>query len=114
MTEIRPWGSYEILHTNGNHQVKTLTVEPGHRLSYQTHEHRSEYWVIVSGSGIVTFNGQEALCQVGDAFVIEQGDAHRIANVYSEPLVFIEVQLGDQLREDDIVRLEDDYGRTEL
>ena len=114
MTETRPWGSYTIIHSNGNHQVKTLTVEPGQRLSYQTHEHRSEYWVIVSGQGTVTFNDQDAPCQVGDAFVIDKGDAHRIANTGSEPLVFIEVQLGDVLSEDDIVRLDDDYGRTAL
>ena len=114
MKENRPWGTYDVLHTQFNHQIKTITVEPGQRLSYQTHEHRAEYWVIVEGHGTVTFNGEQTDCRVGDAFVIEIGDAHRIANTGTNPLTFIEVQLGNVLVESDIVRLDDDYGRTEL
>jgi len=110
-TTERPWGTYTVIHTASNYQVKTLTVNPGQRLSYQTHEHRAEYWVIVQGHGTVTFNGVDTDCRVGDAFVIDIGDAHRIANTGDEPLTFIEVQRGTILEESDIVRLEDDYDR---
>lgn len=110
-TETRPWGTYTVLHEKPDHKVKTITVEPGKRLSYQTHEKRSEYWVIVSGTGIVTLNGVATTCVGGDALVIEQGDAHRIENTGIDKLVFIEVQLGVYFGEDDIVRIEDDFGR---
>lgn len=110
-TENRPWGTYTVLHETPSHKVKTITVEPGKRLSYQTHEKRSEYWVIVSGTGIVTLNGLSNMCVGGDAIVIEQGDAHRIENTGTDDLVFIEVQLGVYFGEDDIVRIEDDFGR---
>jgi mannose-6-phosphate isomerase len=81
------------------------------RLSYQTHQKRSEYWVIVSGAGTVTLDGTTSVCVAGDAFVIEQGVAHRIENTGTEELVFTEVQLGTYFGEDDIVRIEDDFGR---
>jgi len=110
-TENRPWGSYTIIKEANDHKVKTITVEPGKRLSYQTHEKRSEYWVIVSGTGTVTLDGIEEMCVAGDAFIIEQGIAHRIHNTGEEPLVFVEVQLGIYFGEDDIVRIEDDFGR---
>jgi len=110
-TDIRPWGSYTILLDTDTHKVKTITVEPGKRLSYQTHEKRSEYWVVVSGSGVVTIDGIQTTCVGGDAYIIEQGIPHRIHNVGDEPLTFIEVQLGIYFGEDDIIRLEDDYGR---
>jgi mannose-6-phosphate isomerase len=110
-TENRPWGSYTIIKEANDHKVKTITVEPMRRLSYQTHEKRSEYWVIVSGTGTVTLDGITSLAIGGDAFIIEQGIAHRIENTGTEPLVFIEVQLGVYFGEDDIVRIEDDFGR---
>ena len=110
-TENRPWGSYTIIKEADDHKVKTITVEPGKRLSYQTHEHRSEYWVIVSGTGTVTLDGVENTCVAGDAFIIEQEIAHRIHNTGDEPLTFVEVQLGTYFGEDDIVRIEDDFGR---
>jgi mannose-6-phosphate isomerase len=110
-TENRPWGSYTVLREEKDYKVKTITVEPMRRLSYQTHEKRSEYWVIVSGTGTVTLDGITSLCLGGDAFIIEQGLAHRIENTGTEPLVFIEVQLGVYFGEDDIVRIEDDFGR---
>ena len=110
-SENRPWGNYTVLHETPNHKVKTITVEPGRRLSYQTHEKRSEYWVIVSGIGAVTLDGIMSPAIGGDAFIIEQGIAHRIQNTGDEPLVFIEVQLGVYFGEDDIVRIEDDFGR---
>ena len=109
--ENRPWGSYTVIIDSEDHKVKTLTVDPMRRLSYQTHEKRSEYWVIVSGTGTVTLDGTTSVCVPGDAFVIEQGTAHRIENASDTPLVFIEVQLGTYFGEDDIVRIEDDFGR---
>ena len=110
-SENRPWGNYTILHERTDHKVKTITVEPSRRLSYQTHQKRSEYWVIVSGAGTVTLDGVTTPCVGGDAFIIEQGVAHRIENTGTDELVFIEVQLGTYFGEDDIVRIEDDFGR---
>ena len=110
-SENRPWGNYTVLHETPSHKVKTITVEPGRRLSYQTHEKRSEYWVIVSGSGTVTIDGVETTCVGGDAYIIEQGIPHRIHNVGKDELIFIEVQLGLYFGEDDIIRIEDDFGR---
>ena len=110
-TENRPWGSYTTIKEADDHKVKIITVEPGKRLSYQTHEKRSEYWVIVSGTGTVTIDGIQSMSIAGDAFIIEQGIPHRIHNIGDEPLLFIEVQLGVYFGEDDIVRIEDDFGR---
>jgi mannose-6-phosphate isomerase len=111
MLEERPWGSYEIIKDAPNHKVKSIWVLPNHRLSYQTHEKRSEYWVIVSGAGIVTIDGIDTTCAAGDAYIIETGIAHRIYNTGKEILEFVEVQLGVYFGEDDIVRLSDDYNR---
>ena len=111
ISENRPWGNYTVLHETPSHKIKTITVEPMRRLSYQTHEKRSEYWVIVSGAGTVTLDGTTSVCVAGDAFVIEQGVAHRIENTGTEELVFTEVQLGTYFGEDDIIRIEDDFGR---
>ena len=110
-SENRPWGSYTIIKEADNHKVKTIVVDPMKRISYQTHEKRSEYWVIVSGTGTVTIDGIMSPAIGGDAFIIEQGIPHRIENSGTEPLVFIEVQLGVYFGEDDIVRIEDDFGR---
>ena len=111
MVTPRPWGTYTVLHKAFNHQVKSITVDPGQRLSYQTHEHRAEYWTITEGHGLVTLNGVYTPCAIGDAFIVEIGDAHRITNTGTTPLTFIEVQLGAVLTESDIIRIEDDYGR---
>lgn len=111
MIEERPWGNYEIIREDEKSKVKRITVHPGQRLSLQTHEKRSEYWVIVQGTGLVRLEEKEALCVAGDAFAIEEETAHRIANTGEDDLVFIEVQLGTYFGEDDIIRLEDDYGR---
>ena len=112
MITDRPWGTYEVLTTSETHQVKRIVVHPGKRLSYQTHEQRSEYWVIVAGTGTITLDGQDSVCLAADAFIVDQGVAHRIANTGEEDLVFIETQLGLYFGEDDIVRLEDDFGRA--
>jgi mannose-6-phosphate isomerase len=111
--ETRPWGSYTVLVDAPDHKVKTLTVEPGKRLSYQRHLRRSEHWFVVSGSGMVILDGEAR--EIGPASVIDVavGVAHRIGNTGEGDLVFIEVQHGEYFGEDDIIRLEDDYGRLD-
>jgi mannose-6-phosphate isomerase len=110
-TDQRPWGRFEVLSDEDSHKVKRLTVDPGQRLSYQRHRDRSEHWFIVSGRGEVTIDGETHLVAPGDAVDVPAGAAHRIANSGRESLVFVEVQHGTSFAEDDIERLEDDYGR---
>ncbi|HEX16784.1 MAG TPA: cupin domain-containing protein [Deltaproteobacteria bacterium] len=108
----RPWGYYEVLSDASDHKVKRIVVRPGARLSLQRHRRRSEHWYIVKGRGVVTVDSREVELGPGESVDIPQGAAHRIANVGEEDLVFIEVQRGDYFGEDDIERLEDDYGRA--
>jgi mannose-6-phosphate isomerase-like protein (cupin superfamily) len=108
----RPWGYYENLLERDGHKVKEIVVEPGKRLSLQKHERRAEHWVVVSGEGLVTVGEHEIPLTPGQSVDIPQGAAHRITNPGDVPLVFIEVQTGDYFGEDDIIRLQDDYGRT--
>jgi mannose-6-phosphate isomerase len=108
----RPWGSYTVLEDALTHKVKRIEVLPGKRLSYQRHERRAEHWFIVMGAGLVTLDGDEIPVSAGTAIDIPLGAAHRMANAGPEPLVFIEVQHGDYFGEEDIVRLEDDFGRV--
>lgn len=109
---IRPWGEYDVLRDDVDFKVKTITVRPGMRLSYQQHGRRSEHWFIVRGAGLVTLDGAERPASRGVAVDVPVGTPHRITNTGDEPLVFVEVQHGDYFGEDDIVRLEDDYGRS--
>lgn len=108
----RPWGSYTVLDDSVSHKVKRIQVQPARRLSYQRHQHRAEHWFIVTGSAEVTLDGVVSTLGPGDAIDVPQGAAHRVANSGPEDLVFIEVQHGDYFGEDDIERLEDDFGRT--
>jgi mannose-6-phosphate isomerase-like protein (cupin superfamily) len=111
--EERPWGSFTILDEGENYKVKRLEVLPGKRLSYQRHSRRSEHWFVVRGTAKVTLNDREILVRTGEALDIPVGSAHRIENVPgSEKLVLIETQTGDYFGEDDIERLDDDFGRT--
>ena len=110
--DTRPWGRYEVLSDDPSHKVKRITVEAGHRLSYQRHAKRSEHWFVVSGDALVTLDGVEQVVATGEAIDIPAGAAHRIENKGPAPLVFIEVQHGSYFGEDDIERLEDDYGRS--
>ena len=107
----RPWGTYTVLTEADDFKVKTLTVQPGQRLSYQKHSRRSEHWFVVGGTGVVTLDGKTIEVRRGDAVDVPVGVAHRIDNTGQVPLVFVEVQHGDYFGEDDIVRLDDDYGR---
>jgi mannose-6-phosphate isomerase len=108
----RPWGNYTVLSDEDDHKVKRIVVHPGKRLSYQTHARRAEHWYVVSGTATVTLDGLDREVGPGQAVDIARGMAHRCANQGTEDVVFIEVQRGDYFGEDDIVRLEDDFGRS--
>ncbi len=109
----RPWGHYVVLDDQPDAKVKRIVVDPGKRLSLQLHHHRAEHWTVVRGQATVTIGDDELRVGPGQSVDIPTATAHRIANHGAEPLVFIEVQLGDYFGEDDIVRLDDDYGRTD-
>ena len=108
---FRPWGSYDGLENADGFQVKRLIVNPGAVLSLQKHARRAEHWVVVRGTARITRNDEVFDLGVNESTYIAIGDVHRIANPYDEPAHIIEVQCGDYLGEDDIVRLEDNYGR---
>lgn len=108
----RPWGFYENLTEADDHKVKRITVKPGKRLSLQRHRRRQEHWYIVRGNAEVTRDEEILTLTAGDAVDIPQGAVHRIENTGNDEMVFIEVQKGDYFGEDDIERLEDDYGRV--
>ena len=107
----RPWGRYEVLQEGGTYKVKSIHVSPGKRLSYQRHQKRSEYWYITEGTGEVTLNGEIQKVSKGSIVEIPQGMLHRMSNTGSNELIFIEVQTGSYFGEDDIERVEDDFGR---
>ena len=109
---IRPWGSYEVLSDGDGFKTKAITVKPGKRLSYQKHARRSEHWFVVRGSGTVVLDGVTKDVAAGSAVDVPVGVPHRMCNSGEEDLVFVEVQCGDYFGEDDIVRLEDDFGRS--
>jgi mannose-6-phosphate isomerase len=109
--ESRPWGGFTVLDDAPDHKVKRLVVHAGHRLSYQRHTHRAEHWFVIRGSGYVTLDGINLPVEAGTAIDVPRGAAHRITNTGDADLVFVEVQHGDSFGEEDIERLEDDYGR---
>jgi len=111
--EERPWGNYTVLDEADNYKVKRIEVLPNKRLSYQKHAHRAEHWMVVGGTAKVTLDGKEITVPTGGVIDIAVGAAHRIENVGAEKLVFIEIQRGSYLGEDDIQRLQDDFGRTQ-
>jgi mannose-6-phosphate isomerase len=108
----RPWGTFTVLDEGDDFKVKRIEVLPGKRLSYQKHAQRAEHWVIVQGTAKITLDDEEINVPAGQAIDIAVGSAHRVENTDTELLVFIEVQRGDYLGEDDIVRLQDDFGRV--
>src|ERR1700692_626058 len=110
----RPWGNYTVLDDEApDHKVKRLVVHPGKRLSYQRHSKRAEHWYIVAGTATVTLDGTVTVVDAGEAIDIPLESAHRIANQGTTDVVLIEVQRGSYFGEDDIVRLEDDFGPEE-
>ncbi len=108
----RPWGTFTVLDEGDNFKVKRIEVLPGKRLSYQKHSQRAEHWFVVQGTAKVTLDDRDHFVAAGEAIDIAIGSAHRVENPGAELLVFIEVQRGSYLGEDDIVRLQDDFGRT--
>ena len=108
----RPWGSFTVLDEGEEFKVKRIEVLPGKRLSYQKHSKRAEHWVVVQGTAKVTLDDREIIVSTGEAIDIATGSAHRVENPGTDLLVFIEVQRGSYLGEDDIVRLQDDFGRA--
>ena len=109
----RPWGNFTVLADDMfDHKVKRIFVSPGKRLSYQQHDKRAEHWFIVSGHATVVLDGVEHEVGPGESIDIRLGQAHRCENRGTTPVIFIEVQHGTYFGEDDIVRLEDDFGRA--
>ena len=109
----KPWGAYKVLDLGDGYQVKWLDVKPGARLSYQAHEHRSEHWAVVTGTATVTLDDKVIEVPCGEHIYIPVRARHRLENRGQEMIRVVEVQSGDYLGEDDIVRFEDDYGRIE-
>jgi mannose-1-phosphate guanylyltransferase/mannose-6-phosphate isomerase len=109
---FRPWGSYDSIDAGPRHQVKRITVDPGCKLSLQSHVHRSEHWVVVAGTARITVNDQVTIASENQSVYIPLGATHRLENPGKIPLDLIEVQSGAYLGEDDIVRYEDVYNRS--
>jgi mannose-6-phosphate isomerase len=107
----RPWGSFTVLDEGAGYKVKRIEVLPGQRLSYQKHARRAEHWLVVQGTARLTLDGVDSTVRTGETADIPIGALHRVQNPGPDPLIFIEIQRGDYLGEDDIVRLSDDYGR---
>lgn len=110
--DARPWGSWEVVAASEAYVVKRIVVSPGSRLSLQRHRHRGEHWIVVEGDGLVTRDADRIPVGPGAAVHLPLGCVHRIENASESNLVFIEVQWGDLLDENDIERLDDDYGRV--
>jgi mannose-6-phosphate isomerase len=110
-TEIRPWGSFTTLEEGTGYKIKRIEVNPGHRLSLQMHHHRSEHWIVVSGTAKVTCGEREMILGSNQSTYVPQCTSHRLENPGVIKLVLIEVQNGQYLGEDDIIRFSDDYAR---
>lgn len=108
----RPWGKYEILRDTDLFKSKVITVDPGQRISYQSHDRRAEHWIVVAGEGEVTLNDEIRKVKAGDYIFIPLKAKHRISCTGAKALQFVEVQVGDYFGEDDIVRYQDDYNRN--
>ena len=109
---LRPWGWYETMTEAPGYKVKRIGVTPGQQLSLQKHHQRAEHWVVVLGTARITLDERQFDLQTGQACDIAVGQVHRLSNLTAEPVEIVEVQFGDYLGEDDIVRLEDNYGRV--
>jgi mannose-6-phosphate isomerase len=111
--DSRPWGTWEVLAIGDRYTLKRIKVLPGHRLSLQYHRHRSEHWTIVQGIAEVELDDVVHQMSPGQHIHIPVEALHRVRALGSEPLVFLEIQIGEVLDENDIVRISDDYGRLE-
>jgi mannose-1-phosphate guanylyltransferase/mannose-6-phosphate isomerase len=110
--DYRPWGNYQILEEEKNaFKIKRIKINPGKKLSYQLHHYRSEHWIVVRGSAKVTVDDEIKFIRPGESIYMKAGQKHRLENPGKLPLEIIEVQMGEYLEEDDIVRFDDEYGR---
>lgn len=109
--EERPWGRFEVLRDEEKFKTKKITLNPGQRLSYQSHNHRAEHWIVIEGTARVTLNDKELDVPAGEHVFIPKNAKHRVANLSDRPLIFVEVQTGSYFGEEDITRYSDDYGR---
>lgn len=112
--ETRPWGTYQVIADTEHFKVKTITVKPGQRLSYQYHHHRQEHWSVIEGELTIILDGVEYTKGPGESINIAQGAYHRAWNKSKKLVTFVELQTGTYFGEDDIVRIDDDYGRGEM
>ena len=108
----RPWGNFRVRFKGPDYQVKRIEIRPGLRLSLQKHKKRSETWVVADGKGVATVGRKEIRVKRGSIVCVPCGRVHRMHNTGKRPLVFFEVQFGDYLGEDDIIRLQDDFSRA--
>lgn len=109
----KPWGSYEIIHENSFYKVKKIVIKPEKRISLQYHKHRNEHWYIVQGHSLINLDDESLNLKTGDSIDIKKMQYHRIKNISTaEDLIFIEIQMGEYLGEDDIVRINDDFDRN--
>lgn len=110
--DYRPWGHYKVLdEEKDTFKIKRIKVKPGKRLSYQLHHHRSEHWIVLKGTAKVTIDDDVKFVMSGESIFVREGQKHRLENIEKTPLEIIEVQMGEYLEEDDIVRFDDEYGR---
>lgn len=110
--DTRPWGTWEVLDSGNGYCVKRICVTPGNILSLQSHNFRAEHWIIVKGEAIVTLGEDKFIKKANESVYISAGTKHRIQNDTNEIMEFIEVQTGENLDENDIIRYEDSYGRV--
>jgi mannose-1-phosphate guanylyltransferase/mannose-6-phosphate isomerase len=110
---FRPWGSYKTLETGDRYRIKRVVVKPGESLSLQMHHHRTEHWVVIRGTAQVTIGDKTFFVHEGESTFVPKSTLHRLANLGKVPLELIEVQNGEYVEEDDIVRFEDKYGRVD-
>jgi len=112
ITDHRPWGYFIILSDEPDHKVKRIVVYPGKRISLQRHNHRNEHWFVISGEILATVGNDVIHLQAGESIDIPLGAVHRLENPGTVEAIFVEIQRGDYFGEDDIERLEDDFGRA--
>jgi mannose-6-phosphate isomerase len=113
LTEIRPWGRWTILGEGEGYKVKRIEINPGHRLSLQRHTQRSEHWIVVAGTAKMSIGDRVSFVKAQESTFVPVGTDHRIENPGPQLLIIIEIQNGVYLGEDDIVRFQDDYGRSD-
>ena len=112
-SEERPWGSWHVIDVADGYKIKRIHVHAGCRLSLQSHEHRSEHWVVIGGRASCEIDGEITVARTGESIDVPRGARHRLGNEGEDELVIVEVQLGGYTGEDDISRYEDDFGRCD-